>query len=34
LEAARADHDAVLIGADDVTAAGRARVMAPKALAR
>lgn len=32
LEAARADHDAVLIGADDGIAAERARVMAPKAL--
>jgi len=30
LEAARADHDAVLIGADGVTAAG-ARVMVVKA---
>jgi hypothetical protein len=30
LEAARADHDAVLIGADDVIAAGRAHVMASK----
>lgn len=32
LEAARAEHDAVLIGSDGATAAG-ARVMAPKALA-
>jgi hypothetical protein len=34
LEAARADHDPMLIGAEDVTAVKRARVMAPKALAR